>query len=279
MTETTHATPGATDAEAEATEGRVEGGEALALRTLEREGIDALVAIGGEDTLGVANKLGELGVPVVGIPKTIDNDLSATEVTFGFDTAVATATEAIDRLRTTAESHHRVIVCEVMGRHAGWIAAYAGIAGGAAEILVPGRLQVIDQDPLTLLDGAHNPDGIAALAEALAEPWAAGHERVVAVVSVLDDKDAAAMLAGLLPMCDALVLTASQNPRALPPPTLQSLAGQLGGPPSEVIRDPRVALSRAREIAGPGGLVVATGSIYLVADLLRPAGAGRASML
>jgi dihydrofolate synthase/folylpolyglutamate synthase len=140
-------------------------------------------------------------------------------------------------------------------------------------------LQAIDEDPLTLLDGAHNPDGMAALAEALAEPWAGGHDRVVAVVSVLDDKDAAAMLATLLPMCDALVLTASQNPRALPPPTLQSLAGQLGGPPSEVIRDPRAALERAREIAGPNGLVVATGSIYLVADLLRPAGAGRASML
>ncbi|HUB03702.1 MAG TPA: cyanophycin synthetase [Solirubrobacteraceae bacterium] len=153
------------------------------------------------------------------------------------------------------------------------------VATAAAETLVPGRLQVIDQDPLTLLDGAHNPDGIAALAEALAEPWAAGHDRVVAVVSVLDDKDVAAMLAGLLPMCDALAFTASQNPRALPPPTLQSLAGQLGGPPSEVIRDPRRALARAREIAGAGGLVVATGSIYLVADLLRPEGAGRASML
>jgi dihydrofolate synthase / folylpolyglutamate synthase len=153
------------------------------------------------------------------------------------------------------------------------------VATAAAETLVPGRLQVIDQDPLTLLDGAHNPDGIAALAEALDEPWAAGHDRVVAVISVLDDKDAAAMLARLLPMCDALVLTASQNPRALPPPTLQSLAGQLGGPPSEVIRDPRDALARARELAGPGGLVVATGSIYLVADLLRPEGAGRASML
>ena len=153
------------------------------------------------------------------------------------------------------------------------------VATAAAEILVPGRLQVIDHGPLTLLDGAHNPDGIAALAEALAEPWAAGHDRVVAVISVLDDKDAAAMLAGLLPLCDALVLTASQNPRALPPPTLQSLAGQVGGPPSEVIRDPRAALEHARELAGPGGLVVATGSIYLVADLLRPAGAGRASML
>ncbi len=153
------------------------------------------------------------------------------------------------------------------------------VAAAAAETLVPGRLQVIDEEPLTLLDGAHNPEGVAALAEALAEPFAVGHERVVAVVSVLDDKDAAAMLATLMPMCDGLVLTASHNPRALPPPTLKSLAEQLSGPPSEVIRDPRAALARARELAGPGGLVVATGSIYLVADLLRPAGAGRASML
>lgn len=100
-------------------------------------GIDAVVAIGGDDTLGVAHRLAGYGMRVVGVPKTIDNDLSGTEATFGFDTAVATATEAIDRLRTTAESHHRVMVCEVMGRHAGWIAAWAGIAGGASEILVP----------------------------------------------------------------------------------------------------------------------------------------------
>ena len=107
------------------------------LATLAHHGIDALVAIGGDDTLGVAQRLGSLGVNAVGVPKTIDNDLSGTEVTFGFHTAVETATEAIDRLQTTAESHHRVIVCEVMGRHVGWIAAYAGIAGGADAILVP----------------------------------------------------------------------------------------------------------------------------------------------
>jgi len=153
------------------------------------------------------------------------------------------------------------------------------VATAAAETLVPGRLQVIDSDPVTVIDGAHNPEGMAAVAEALEDPFAAGREPVVAVISILDDKDAATMLATLIPKCDALVLTASQNPRALPPPTLQSLAGQLGGPPAEVIRDPRAALARAREIAGPGGLVLATGSIYLVADLLRPAGAGRASML
>ncbi|WP_342771945.1 ATP-dependent 6-phosphofructokinase [Methanoculleus sp. UBA300] len=100
-------------------------------------GIDAIVAIGGEDTLGVANRLSQMGVPVVGIPKTIDNDVAATDYTFGFDTAVSIVTEAIDRLHTTAESHHRVMVVEVMGRNAGWIATVAGIAGGADAILIP----------------------------------------------------------------------------------------------------------------------------------------------
>lgn len=100
-------------------------------------GLDGLVAIGGEDTLGVAKKFTDLGLNVVGVPKTIDNDLLGTDFTFGFDTAVQIATEAVDRLHTTAESHDRVLVCEVMGRHAGWIAAYSGLAGGADCILVP----------------------------------------------------------------------------------------------------------------------------------------------
>ena len=124
---------------------KVDGGVPRVLETLKEERIDALVAIGGEDTLGVAYKLSGEGVQVVGVPKTIDNDLSATEVTFGFHTAVQIATEAIDRLHTTAESHDRVIVCEVMGRHAGWIATYAGIAGGAAEVLVPEEPFDIDE--------------------------------------------------------------------------------------------------------------------------------------
>jgi phosphofructokinase-like protein len=113
------------------------GGPEMVLRTVDRNRLDALIAIGGEDTLGVAHRLAANGLHCVGVPKTIDNDLAETEVTFGFDTAVQIATDAVDRLRTTAESHHRVIVCEVMGRHAGWIAAHCGIAGGAAEILVP----------------------------------------------------------------------------------------------------------------------------------------------
>ena len=117
---------------------KVDGGTDKVLATLEREGLDALVAIGGEDTLGVAARLhAEHGVPVVGVPKTIDNDLSGTDYTFGFDTAVTIATEAIDRLHTTAESHNRVMVVEVMGRHAGWIAVHSGIAGGADVILIP----------------------------------------------------------------------------------------------------------------------------------------------
>lgn len=99
--------------------------------------LKALIAVGGEDTLGVAQKLSEEGLPIVGIPKTIDNDLSATDYTFGFDTAVNTAMECIDRLHTTAESHNRVMVVEIMGRHAGWIALEAGIAGGADMILIP----------------------------------------------------------------------------------------------------------------------------------------------
>src|SRR3954449_682911 len=112
----------------------------------ERLGVDGLIAIGGEDTLGVANRLhGEHGIPVVGVPKTIDNDLGGTEMTFGFDTAVQVATDALDRLHTTAESHNRVLVLEVMGRHAGWIALHSGLAGGADVILIPERPVELDQ--------------------------------------------------------------------------------------------------------------------------------------
>jgi dihydrofolate synthase / folylpolyglutamate synthase len=152
------------------------------------------------------------------------------------------------------------------------------VAAAAAEIRVPGRLQIVGEEPLTLVDGAHNPEGMAALVESLPE-LVAGHDRVVAVVSILDDKDVAGMLAALVRHCDALIFTSSHNPRALPPPTLQSLARQLHGPPSEVVRDAHAAVRRARELAGPGGVVLATGSIYLIADLVAPSGRGRASML
>jgi phosphofructokinase-like protein len=114
-----------------------EDGPARVRATLSERGLDGLIAIGGEDTLGAAHRLGELGVPIIGVPKTIDNDLGATDQTFGFDTALHVATEAIDRLHTTAESHHRNLVVEVMGRHAGWIALHSGLAGGADVILIP----------------------------------------------------------------------------------------------------------------------------------------------
>ncbi len=124
---------------------KIEGGVERIKDNLAANGVDALIAIGGEDTLGVATKLAELGVNVVGVPKTIDNDLSGTDFTFGFDTAVNIAVEAIDRLHTTAESHQRVLVVEVMGRHAGWIALHSGIAGGAAVVLIPEQPFDIDQ--------------------------------------------------------------------------------------------------------------------------------------
>ena len=116
---------------------KIDGGVERIKDNLASNGVDALVAIGGEDTLGVATQLSDLGVNVVGVPKTIDNDLSGTDFTFGFDTAVNIAMEAIDRLHTTAESHHRVLVVEVMGRHAGWIALHAGLSGGANIVLIP----------------------------------------------------------------------------------------------------------------------------------------------
>jgi phosphofructokinase-like protein len=124
---------------------KIEGGVERIKQNLSDTGVDALVAIGGEDTLGVATKLNDLGVKVVGVPKTIDNDLNATDYTFGFDTAVNIAMEAIDRLHTTAESHHRTLVVEVMGRHAGWIALHAGLAGGANVILLPERNFDVEQ--------------------------------------------------------------------------------------------------------------------------------------
>ncbi|MEU8796644.1 6-phosphofructokinase [Spirillospora sp. NPDC048819] len=124
---------------------KVEGGVERIKDNLAGLGVDALIAIGGEDTLGVARELYANGVKVVGVPKTIDNDLNATDYTFGFDTAVNIGMEAVDRLHTTAESHHRALICEVMGRHAGWIALHVGMAAGANVILIPERPFDIDK--------------------------------------------------------------------------------------------------------------------------------------
>ncbi|MHB8438083.1 MAG: ATP-dependent 6-phosphofructokinase [Acidimicrobiales bacterium] len=177
---------------------KIDDGVAKALATLEDQGIDALIVIGGEDTLGVAEKLGGEGVHIVGVPKTIDNDLSGTEVTFGFHTAVQIATDAIDRLHTTAESHDRVIVCEVMGRHAGWIATYAGIAGGAAEILVPEEPFDIDvicrklterhakgryASIVVVAEGARPKEGTLAVTSGEVDQF--GHERLGGIANLL----------------------------------------------------------------------------------------------
>lgn len=124
---------------------QVEGGLETVRLNMAAHGLNCLIVIGGEDTLGVAAWLHDEGIKVVGVPKTIDNDLSGTDQTFGFDTAVSIATEAIDRLHSTAESHHRVIVVEVMGRHAGWIALWSGVAGGADFIMIPEVRTTVDE--------------------------------------------------------------------------------------------------------------------------------------
>jgi dihydrofolate synthase / folylpolyglutamate synthase len=154
------------------------------------------------------------------------------------------------------------------------------VRAAAASTLVPGRFEVVESQGgrgSVVLDGAHNPGGMAALAEAL-RGFLDGR-RLVACISILDDKDAAAMLRELLPLCDEVICTASANPRALSPGTLQSLCGQLGGPPARTTPDPRQALEQARAAAGPAGVALVTGTIYLIADLLRPAGAERRSTL
>jgi dihydrofolate synthase/folylpolyglutamate synthase len=152
------------------------------------------------------------------------------------------------------------------------------VASAAVETRIPGRLDIVGRDPLTIHDGAHNPSGAAALAEAL--PQVIGEtRRCVCVMSVLEDKDAAAILRALLPSVDAAVFTRCSNPRALSPATLESLAAKVGGPPAETVADPRVAVERARALAGRGGAVLVTGSIYLIADLVRERTGARASSL
>ena len=152
------------------------------------------------------------------------------------------------------------------------------LRAAAAAVRVPGRLQKVAERPATYLDGAHNPDGIRALAESLPELQQSG--RTIAVVSILDDKDATAMLVTLRDAgVDGFVFTKTRNPRALSPATLESLEHQLHGPDAEIVADPQRALTRARELAGADGVVIATGSIYLVADMLDTGLRRRASSL
>jgi ATP-dependent phosphofructokinase / diphosphate-dependent phosphofructokinase len=178
-----------------------DGGPERAKEVLRSRGIDALIPIGGEDTLGVAGRLHADGVNVVGVPKTIDNDLDGTDYTFGFQTAVQIATDAIDRLHTTAESHNRVIVVEVMGRHAGWIAVHAGMAGGADVILVPERPFDVDAvcerlrrrhaagPPFSIVvvsEGAYPADGAAATSLHEGATDAFGHARLGGIAVYLE---------------------------------------------------------------------------------------------
>ena len=182
----------------------IEGGPERVLETLGRLGIEALVPIGGDDTLGVATKLAEAGINVVGVPKTIDNDLDATDYTFGFDTAVGVAMEAIDRLHTTGDSHHRTLVVEVMGRHAGWIALHAGMAGGANVILIPENPFDVDAvvahcqhrfasgySPIVVVSEGATPKA-GALVTSTGETDAFGHVRLggigAALASVIEER-------------------------------------------------------------------------------------------
>ncbi len=166
---------------------RVDGGPEAVLERFAAEQLDALVAIGGEDTLGVAARLfAEGGFPVVGVPKTIDNDLAATDYTFGFDTAVTVATEAIDRLHTTAESHNRVMIVEVMGRHTGWIAVMSGIAGGADVILIPEQPTTVEE-ACRELERRHDRGkdfSIVVVSEGYKLTYESGESRVVAGADV-----------------------------------------------------------------------------------------------
>jgi len=161
---------------------KMEGAVEKVLQNFKDRGLDGLVAIGGEDTLGVASKLfSEHGLAVVGVPKTIDNDLSGTDYTFGFDTAVTIATEAIDRLHTTAESHNRVMVVEVMGRHAGWIAVMSGIAGGADVILIPEQPMTVEAacEELRRRHARGKSFSIVVVSEGYELTYASGESRLV----------------------------------------------------------------------------------------------------
>jgi 6-phosphofructokinase 1 len=179
---------------------KVDGGVETIRGNVATAGVDALIAIGGEDTLGVATALAAQGLTVVGVPKTIDNDLGATDYTFGFDTAVQIAVDAIDRLHTTAESHHRVLIVEVMGRHAGWIALHSGLAGGANVILIPERPFDIDQvckyiehrfdshyAPIVVVaEGAVPAEGTMALQDQGVDAF--GHARLGGIGAVLEQE-------------------------------------------------------------------------------------------
>jgi dihydrofolate synthase / folylpolyglutamate synthase len=176
------------------------------------------------------------------------------------------------------QSHNFALAAAAAGAFLGRELDPEAVEAAARETSIPGRLEQVGDEPLTLHDGAHNPSGASALAESLGDVFGERRPRV-AVIGVLEDKDAAAMLERLLPHFDTVVFTRPSNPRALSPATLVTLAEKLGGPPAETVADPRAAVERARELAGADGAVLATGSIYLIADLVRENRDARASTL
>jgi len=179
---------------------KTDGGVERVLETFRAQSLDALVAIGGEDTLGVASRLfAEHDLPVVGVPKTIDNDLSATDYTFGFDTAVFIATEAIDRLHTTAESHNRVMVVEVMGRQTGWIAVMSGLAGGADVILIPEQPVTVEEacEDLRRRHERGKDFSIVVVSEGYELTYASGEKRQVAQEAPATDQFGHVRLGGV----------------------------------------------------------------------------------
>ncbi|HEX2346574.1 MAG TPA: ATP-dependent 6-phosphofructokinase [Gaiellaceae bacterium] len=179
---------------------KIEGGVEATLRTFASEGLEALVAIGGEDTLGVAARLHrEHDFPVVGVPKTIDNDVPGTDYTFGFDTAVTIATEAIDRLHSTAEAHNRVMVVEVMGRHTGWIAVMSGIAGGADVILIPEQPITVEEACAELVKRHESGKdfSIVVVSEGYELTYESGEHRLVAGVARDTDQFGHVVLGGV----------------------------------------------------------------------------------
>jgi dihydrofolate synthase/folylpolyglutamate synthase len=271
------------------------GGRYDATNVLDRSTVQALTNVGLEHTrwLGptVADIAGEkLAVVRDGATLVVGADLApdaarlaeATAREHGATLVVAPADPgpALEVLaRGGFQRRNFALAAEAARAFLGDLDADAVRTAGAST-LVPGRFELVDHRPETVIDSAHNPGGMAALAEALGGPdgFIAGR-RLVACLAVLDDKDAAEMLRLLLPLCDAVVATRAETPRALPPATIASLVEQLDFPGEvQVVAEPRCALQQARALAGEGGVALATGSIYLIADLLRPVGRARSSL-
>jgi dihydrofolate synthase/folylpolyglutamate synthase len=222
---------------------------------------------------------GPLGADALAVTERIAAERKARLLLLGRDFGLEGADGGRFAVRTGSELHDEIALRPLGGfQRTNFAVAVAAsreflgsldsraVRAAAAGLVLPGRLERVDDNPLVLLDGAHNPDAACAIRPSL-ERLVAGRE-LTAVISVLDDKDAAGILRELLPLCRQVVFTRSSHPRALPPATLASLCGQLAGPPAEIVLEPGAAVDRARELAGRGGAVLVTGSLYLLSDLV-----------